>query len=65
MKSKLHPIKFFVLGALAMVAWKWINTVILAFSERNFELTMSVFHFAFLVGVGLLIVIGIVFIIND
>ncbi len=65
MKIKLYTLKAFMLGALAMVAFKWVAHVLVAFSDDHFELTMSLAHFAFLVGVGLLIVIGIVFILID
>lgn len=48
-----------------MVAWKWANNVIVRFSEENFELTMSVFHFAFLIGTGLVILFGAILLFSD
>lgn len=65
MKTGTHLLKAFLTGILLMVAWKWANNVIVRFSEENFELTMSVFHFAFLIGTGLVILFGAILLFSD
>ncbi len=58
-------IKWILLGVIAMVLFEYTSMVIPIFSEEDFEKSMSLIHFAFLIGIPILLLTTLVLILTN